>query len=106
MYPVSCRSAGWATRWPRGSSARRRERWRRPDLARLEVERLGDQLVGAPPGLMVVGDRDHDDLFGAVLDRHRLDLRPHLLRCAHDRAPPRPGSVLRLALAREELDRL
>src|SRR3954452_6278435 len=28
----------------------------------LEVERLGDQLVGAPPGLVVVRDRDHDRL--------------------------------------------
>src|SRR6185312_10246783 len=102
----SSRSVAWVTPWPAIWSTRRGERWRRRDRARLEVERLGNQLVGAPPGLVVVGDRHHDDLLGAVLDRHRLDLGPHLLRRAHDRPPAGPATVQRLALALEELDRL
>jgi hypothetical protein len=61
-------------------SARRRERFSLArDPARFEAERVRDQFVGAPARLVVVSDRDHDHLVGAVLGRDRLDLGPHLL---------------------------
>ena len=68
-------------------------------VAGLQVERLGEQLVGAPARLVVVGDRHHDHLLGAVLGGHRLDLGPHFGRRADDRPPAGPTPVQRLALA-------
>src|SRR6478672_1380414 len=51
---------------PRGAPASQSGRW---DLAISsadgQVERLGQQLVGPPPGLVVMGDRHDDDLVGA-----------------------------------------
>ena len=38
------------------------------------AELLGQQLVGAAAGLVVVGDRDHDHLLGAVGGGDLLDL--------------------------------
>src|SRR3954468_3428541 len=54
-----------------------------------EVERLGDQLVRPPPGLVVVGDRHDDRLLGAVLRGDVDDAGADLLGRADDRAPAR-----------------
>ena len=63
----------------------RRWRTRRSRAPRLEAHRLGQQLVGAAAGVVVVGDRDHDHLVGAVLGGQLLDAGPDLLGRADDR---------------------
>src|SRR4051795_4308841 len=52
-----------------------------------QVERLGQQLVGAPPCGVVVGDRHGDDLLGAVVVGQLLDLCADLVDRADDRPP-------------------
>src|SRR6185369_6760625 len=42
-----------------------------------EVEGLGDQLVGAPPRFVLVGDADHDDLVGSVGRGHLAQAGGH-----------------------------
>src|SRR3954454_11974233 len=44
-----------------------------------QLEQVGERLVGAPPGLVVVGDRHDDDLVGAVGRGELLDLGAHLV---------------------------
>jgi hypothetical protein len=73
---------------------------RRGKLAWLQAHRFGDQLVGTPTRLVVVRDRDDDDLFGAVFARQLLDLGTDFLRRADDRPAAGESAVRRLALAR------
>ena len=84
--PTRSRASGCAPRARhRGPHARRVHVRHRP-LPRLQLsglaasgcvgaepEGLGDQLVGAPAGGVVVGDRDHDHLLGVVLGGDLLD---------------------------------
>ena len=49
-----------------------------------EPEGLCDQLVGTPAGGVVVDDRDHENLFRAVLARHRLEAGLDLVRRPDD----------------------
>src|SRR3954466_2538137 len=63
-----------------------------------EVERLGDELVGAPARLVVVGDRRDDRLLGAVLGGDVDDPGAHGLGRTDDRAPAAPGGGLALRL--------
>ena len=74
------------------------------DGAAAEVERLGDQLVGAPARLVVVRDRHDDRLLGAVLRGDVDDPGAHRLGRADDRAPAAAGGGLALGL--EEAQRL
>src|SRR4051794_3252081 len=57
---------------------------------RAEIERLRDELVGAPAGAVVVRDRDDDRLVGAVGRDDLLDPRAHRLGRADD-APAATG---------------
>ena len=57
-----------------------------------ELERLGDQLVGAPAGLVVVGDRDDDDLVGAVGVGDLASPARDGVGRADDRAPARAAA--------------
>ena len=54
-----------------------------------EIERLGDELVGAEPRLEVVGDGDDDELVDGVAAGRRRQLRADLLGGARDGAAPR-----------------
>src|SRR4051794_31756909 len=75
-----------------------------------QVERLGQQLVGAPPGGVVVGDRHGDALLGAVVVGQLLDLRTDLVDRADDRPPGGWAGLRRderiLALGLQEAHRL
>ena len=51
-----------------------------------EAERVGDELVGAPPRGVVVGDRHDHDLLRVVVGGDLLDARAHLVARAQDRA--------------------
>ena len=53
--------------------------------ARSQAHGLGQQLVGTPARLVVVGDRDHDHLVGAVVAGQRLQPGADLLGRADDR---------------------
>ena len=52
---------------------------------------LGDQLVGAPAGGVVVGDRDHDHLLGAVLGGDRLEAGADRARACRRSCAAAPG---------------
>src|SRR3954447_2619510 len=57
----------------------------------LQAERLGDQLVRAPPRLVAVRDGHDDDLVGAVGGRDLLEAGAHALGIADHAAPASAG---------------
>jgi hypothetical protein len=50
------------------------------------AELFGQQFIGTTPGLMIVGNRDYDYLFGAVGGDRLLDIGANLRRGADEPA--------------------
>src|SRR4051794_5655285 len=68
-----------------------------------QAERLGEQLVGAAPRLVIVRDRHDDDLLGAVLACDLHELVADALPGAEDRPSLRRPPALPLLLGQEPL---